>query len=315
MAILTKQTGNQSSEFEPCPIGDLQAVVADVVDLGYIEKTFEGKSQGLKPHISIVYQVVGTDDEGHDVRREDGKPYLVFGRRLVLSTNERSGFYKELCGILGKTVVDDMLQKETLDTENLIGHNVNVVVIHALSQDGSRTYANIESMKPWNPKYGSAQGVSDYTRRHEKEGYIEPPISAFEPLDGNARALSEAMKAETPQVAQRSGAQLVPLSGVVSQVVAEANVAHEKYLANQAIAKIPDNDPRMSNKGPSHKDYSKKFMAGEVALPVRPKPAPVAELGADEFDAFADEGEPGYIGEGANRQAALIEIPTAYPAN
>lgn len=294
MAILTKQTGNQSSEFEPCPAGDFQAVVADVVDLGYIEKTFEGKSQGLKPHISVVYQVVGTDDAGHDVRREDGKPYLVFGRRLVLSTNERSGFYKELCGILGKTVVDDMLQKETLDTENLIGHNVNVVVIHALSQDGSRTYANIESMKPWNPKYGAVQGVSDYTRRHEKEGYIEPPISAFEPLDGNTRALSEAMKAELPKVER------VPQAATPQAPQPD---------------KVPDNDPQMSNTGPSHKDYSKKLLKGEVTPTVRKQAAPVAELEADQFNPFADEGEPGYIEVGDNRQAALIEMPTVYPSN
>jgi len=217
MAVLTKSAGGDT-DFQPCPAGDFQGVVADIVDLGHIEKKFEGVSQGLKPHVQVVYQVVGTDDDDNPVVRDDGKPYLVFGRRCVLSMHERSALYREICGILGKSVVDSELDAGTLDTENLIERNVNLTVIHNTAQDG-KTYANIENCKPWNKKYGAPQSPRDYQRRCERDDWEQkkPLVSAFDPLpsepdewdNATPAPIAAAPVASPPQASQAPQSQTI----------------------------------------------------------------------------------------------------------
>lgn len=292
MALLTKQTGNTNTDFDPAPAGDFQMVVADVCDLGWIEKTFEGKSQGLKPHVQFVYSIVGTDDANEPVLRDDGKPFLVFGRRLVLSTNERSGFYKELCGIIGKAAFDAALNAGTLDTEDLIGKNVNGVVVHVPSADGSKTYANIESMKPWNPKYGPNLPVSDYTRRHERPDYQAPEVSAFDPLTGNLQAVSDSLKAGTPIEPRPLPANLQTSNAVVAD----------------------PKDPRLSNASPKLKDFVKSPESNPLSAKVKAKAAIPADDDYDEADSIFDDDVTD------ERRTQLLEDPTpkanaGYPAN
>lgn len=179
MAKLSKNSGVLGGDFQPCPEGDYQGVVCGVVDLGFLEKTFGGQSQGLRPHVQLVYQIGGLDEDGEPIEREDGKPWLVFGRRFLLSTNERAGFYKELCAILGKKACDLLLESGELDTEELVGKNVNLVVTHR--QWEGKTFAGVEPIKPWNPRHGQPIGVRDYTRRHQSDRWVEPQFSAFGP--------------------------------------------------------------------------------------------------------------------------------------
>lgn len=224
MALLTKQTGAANTDFEPCPEGDFQAVVCDVVDLGHIEKMFEGHSQGLKPHVQFVYQVVGTDEDNNPVVRDDGKPFLVFGRRLVLSTHERSGFYKEICGIMGKKKIDEALESGTLDTEDFVGQNVNITVTHTPSKDGTKVYANIEAMKPWNQKFGPNLQPTDYTRRSERPDYQPPAVSAFEQITGNAPAPQTQPVRNDPRLSNSNDTR----KEYAKQLAAEANEADDE---------------------------------------------------------------------------------------
>jgi hypothetical protein len=288
MALLSKNTGNSNSDFEPCPEGDFQAVVCDVVDLGWIEKVFEGKSQGMKPMIQIVYQVVGTDENDQPVVRDDGKPFLVFGRRLVLSTHERSGFYKELCGILGKSVVDAALETGTLDTEELIGRNVNIVVTHSKSQDGTKTYANIETMKPWNPKYGAPLPPRDYVRRSDRDDWAEkaPAVSAF----------------EEPAIAQRLLAEAAGQLGMLQEQSAAAPTQQQPRATSPREV-----DPRSVNQpADTRKEYAKQLAKGGE-LPVKPLPVVETEEDDDDGADIFDQPEGTTAQEMMDTQPALME--------
>jgi hypothetical protein len=237
MALLTKNTGQNGTDFLPCPEGDFQAVVVDVCDLGWIEKTFEGTSQGLKPHVQLVFAIM--DDE---VKRDDGSPYLVFGRRQVLSTHERAGFYKEICSILGKKAVDSALESGTLDTEDLIGCNVRAVVVHNASKDGTKMYANLESVSPWNPKFGAIAEVPDtYVRRSDREDWNEkaPQHSAF-----------------GPKPVEPTDAELSAQTGNRASVTPRPNPAPVA-----TTAKVPDSDPRMHNTAHDPKGAAKRILA------------------------------------------------------
>ena len=292
MAILTKNTGS-ATDFQACPQGDFQAVVCDVADLGWIEKKFEGVSQGMKPHVQVVYQVVGTDENDEPVLREDGTPFLVFGRRCVLSMHERSSLYKEICGIIGKSAVDAALENGTLDTEELVGKNVQLVVVHNIGNDG-KTYANIENCKPWNKKYGALQGSRDYTRRSDREDWAEkqPAVSAFvDPAEGQ-RLMAEAAGQQRLPDAPQSTPRAVPKP--------------------QAVA--PGADPRSVNQLDTRKATAKALAKGydkaadEEIDDTTIFDDDISDEKRDEMLAAAHVAQPALIGAGTGAQAA-------YPAN
>lgn len=267
-----------TSKYPPLEEGLYQGVLAEIVDLGEIQGKFDERPF---KKLQLVFQL--------DSVRDDGKRHEVRSHPEKASINEKSNLRtKFIEKMLGK---DNALRLITaagaqFDIEAaILGVNCQIEVIH----NSTGEYANIGSIIAYRGKTPLTTS-DDYEPLQTREHY-KAPSNFFEPLTDEQASAATGNRAEpvTPIRAPQASA--------------------------NSPEKIPDNDPRMSNKGPSHKDYLKKFMAGETTLPVRPKPAPVAELAADEFDAFADEGEPGYIGEGANRQAALIEMPTAYPAN
>lgn len=247
MGQLTKNSGN--TDFEPIPEDDHQLVVCDVIDLGWIEKTFDGFSQGLKPHIQIVYQSAAV--------RDDGKPYLVFGKRQVLSTHERSGLYKEICGIVGKKQFDAILDEGPFDTEDLIGMNVDASIIHNTGKNG-QVYANIDSMRPWKQARGPEIVPRDYVRRGDRPDKEQPEHSAFGPSP-EATAKSRAAPAAKATVDPRS-----------------SNDSHKetrKQVIQSILADAEDDDD-----GADIFDDQDGMTAEQVATTKRPVPAQGALL-------------------------------------
>jgi hypothetical protein len=59
---------SEGSSFTPCPAGPHSAVAVDVIDLGMVTSTFEGKPKTAHK-CRIVWQVAE--------RKEDGTPYQV----------------------------------------------------------------------------------------------------------------------------------------------------------------------------------------------------------------------------------------------
>lgn len=170
MAQMTRNTN--SSNFQPAPEGTHLGALVDIVDVGWKEVTFEGRSQGLKPHIQLVFAINELNDEG--------KPFLVFDRRVKLSFDQKSTLYKRLAGWIGQATLEAMLDAGA-DMDDLIGRNAMISVEHREWQ-GS-IFANVANVVA-PPKGMSAFSVDkeDYTRRCERPDWDEkaPVYSSFE---------------------------------------------------------------------------------------------------------------------------------------
>lgn len=173
MAYAMKKAENNDKEWELCPPGMQQAVLADILDCGWVEKFFEGKSQGKKPEIKLIWQSINVDSEGHRI--------LVFDFPMILSFNEKSSLYKRLASWLGKNALEKMLT-EGADFESLIGQNAFINIEHVPSKrDPDRIFANISTIAPLVPGMQPIQ-VEHYVRLCERENWEEraPHPSAFE---------------------------------------------------------------------------------------------------------------------------------------
>jgi hypothetical protein len=150
--------------FTPAPAGTHAAVCVDVIDLGMIEVTYQGKTQ-RKHKIVIAWQI--------DEDRDDGKPFLV-RRRYTCSLHEKATLRRDLESWRGRAFSDQELQ--AFDIENLLSVGCLINVIHE-SRNGS-TYANVASVMRL-PEGMTAPTPRDYTRVIDR-----PPAQADATEDG-----------------------------------------------------------------------------------------------------------------------------------
>jgi hypothetical protein len=120
--------------FTPAPEGLHQAVCVDFVDLGEQETPW-----GKKPKCRIYWQVDATD-------AESGERFLVTNT-YTASLNEKATLRHHLEAWRGRKFTEKELQG--FDTENLIGANCQLQVIHVPSKkDASVIFANIQAIVP-----------------------------------------------------------------------------------------------------------------------------------------------------------------------
>lgn len=166
MAIIAKQS---ETKFEPCPTGLHQAVCVDVVDLGVIEGTFNGKTK--KQHkIKLVWQT-------EEASEASGKPYIA-QRRYTCSLDEKASLRRDLESWRGRPFTKEELAG--FDLEVLIGINCQINIMHE-SKNGE-TYANVTAIVPL-AKGVHKIGPRNYVRVKDREenGGGHPP--ADEPSD------------------------------------------------------------------------------------------------------------------------------------
>ena len=134
MPLIAKGSG--ARDFTPAPKGTFRAVCVDVVDLGEIEETWEGKSK--KSHkVRIVWQV--------DELMEDGRPFVV-AQRYTLSFNERANLRAMVEQWFATSFTPEQ-ESEGFDVETLIGQSCIVTVVHRTSAKGL-TFANVGGVAP-----------------------------------------------------------------------------------------------------------------------------------------------------------------------
>ena len=122
------------SAYEPPPAGLHLAVCIDVVDMGQIEVTWQGKT--TKRHkVRVVWQI--------DALRDDGTPFYI-QKRYTLSLHEKANLRGDLESWRGKAFTQDELQG--FDLEKLIGVNCQLNTQH-VSKDGT-VYANVSGVVP-----------------------------------------------------------------------------------------------------------------------------------------------------------------------
>lgn len=124
----------QGSKFTPAPIGLWPAVCVDVVDLGEVEVTFQGK-KSMKPMVLVTWQIEEED--------ENGKRFVIH-RRYTSSSHKKSSLMKDLTSWRGNALSQAELQ--TFDLEDLIGQNCQLHVVH--NTKGTETYANVSAVMP-----------------------------------------------------------------------------------------------------------------------------------------------------------------------
>lgn len=227
------QSQNEST-FEACPEGTYRAVCCDVVDLGYVENFFEGKSTGYKPTLQLVYQV--------DADNSQGKPYQINSRRYTMSTDDRASFRKDLDAWLTKSRFQQMLDSGEFDTEDLLGMNAFISVVFNTGKDG-KTYSNIGSIMPL-PRGMEPITVRDYERRHLRTNYEAPPTSAFDEPEVARRRMQELAGQQTiPQTqAAPVPATQQPTTQPLSQFI-ENNFPQQQKAAQTAPQAVSQAEP------------------------------------------------------------------------
>lgn len=159
MAIVAKASGGDGKTFDPAPAGVHQGVCVDVIDLGVLDVTWQGKSK--KQHkINVAWQIAE--------KRDDGKPFLVF-KRYTLSLNEKASLRKDLESWRGKAFTRD--EEMGFDVESVIGANCLLNIQH--NQVADKTYANVVSIMPLVKGMPKIE-ASDYIRKQDRPSEDSP---------------------------------------------------------------------------------------------------------------------------------------------
>lgn len=152
MAIMA--TAGDGKTFDPAPAGVHQGVCVDVVDLGMLDVTWQGKTK-QQHKINVAWQIAE--------RREDGKPFLVF-KRYTLSLGEKATLRKDLESWRGKAFTRE--EELGFDVERVIGKNCLLNIQH--NESGGKTYANVVSIMPLVKGMPEITAV-DYVRKKDRQ--------------------------------------------------------------------------------------------------------------------------------------------------
>ncbi len=176
MAIIATVGANDGQSFTPAPAGVHQAVCVDIVDLGIVEVTWQGKTK-QQHKINVAWQI--------DEPRDDGKPYLVF-KRYTLSLSEKANLRKDLESWRGKKFTRD--EEMGFDVESVLGANCLLNIQH--NTNGDKTYANVVSIMPLVKGMGKLS-VRDFVRKQDRQPDDSAQTNGHNHEDGGASPLTE----------------------------------------------------------------------------------------------------------------------------
>jgi hypothetical protein len=126
-------TLKEGTTFKLVPAGQYNAVCVDVVDLGIVKTTWQGKEKSVHK-CRIVFELGVTD-------ADTGKR-LTISAYYTASLGEKANLRKFLEAWRGKAFTAEELKG--FDTEQLIGVGALIQVVHATK--GDKTYDNINSI-------------------------------------------------------------------------------------------------------------------------------------------------------------------------
>lgn len=133
----------ESGDFILAPSGQFQAVAAEILDLGYSEKTYkapDGTENKRNVHeIQYVFQL-------NKVDTESGKRFEVRSRPMNTNLSDKATLRDFLRQWRGHDLLDTEKVAPGIDLEMLVGKNCLISVIH--NKVGDKTYANIGSIMP-----------------------------------------------------------------------------------------------------------------------------------------------------------------------
>lgn len=125
---------DKGQKFTPAPEGQYASVCCDIVDLGMVESSYQGKVT-KKQKIRVVFQVSETNPE-------NGKPFLV-SQWFTLSMNEKANLRAFLEQWRGKPYTEDEI-KAGVPVTKMLGVGAFIQIVHNERQ--GKVYANISTI-------------------------------------------------------------------------------------------------------------------------------------------------------------------------
>jgi hypothetical protein len=211
MAFMSSDKGG-SGNFEPVAAGAHPARCVSVVDLGVQQTPWGGKEKCYIGFEVPSQRVEWTDKEG----KEHEGPALI-GMTLTNSINEKSNLGQLLTSWRGKPFTDD--ERQGFDLFSILGAPALINVVHKMSEDKTKMFANINSIMRL------PQGMEAATPETEQ--------IAYSPMDANTSANFDKLP-EWLQKRVRDGYQMLPDSnqvGSAARASAPGNTARAEALA------------------------------------------------------------------------------------
>ena len=165
-------TLKEGTTFKLVPAGQYNAVCVDVVDLGIVKTTWQGKEKEVHK-CRIVFELDALDET-------NGKP-LTISAYHTASLSEKANLRKFLEAWRGRAFTGDELKG--FDTEVLIGVGALIQVVHTTK--GDKTYDNINSIMvpPRTMKWLEPSGKYVRVQDRPKDASGAPPSDDAPPHD------------------------------------------------------------------------------------------------------------------------------------
>lgn len=138
MGLIVKQEGG-SFDYQICPQGNHVATCFSVIDLGVQEVNYQGDTS-FKRKVRVSWELPNELISEGDLA---GQPFSI-AKNYTFSLNEKAVLYKDLVSWRGRAFTQQEL--EGFELFNILGAGCMLNVIHAQSQDGQKTYANVSSV-------------------------------------------------------------------------------------------------------------------------------------------------------------------------
>ncbi len=128
----------KETSYEPVPAGTHLATCYQVIHIG----TVEGSWQGKPTQRDIVRVTFELPDETRVFKEEDGAKPMVISREFTLSMSPKGNLKPFVGGMYGVAFKEE----EAFDLFEMVGKSCILTVVHANVDD--KTYANISSASP-----------------------------------------------------------------------------------------------------------------------------------------------------------------------
>jgi hypothetical protein len=141
MSILATNNGGGGNR-EVVPAGNHMARCYSMIEIGTVTETFLGESKTMHK-VRIGWELP------HEMRTfKEGEPEkpMAISKEYTLSMHEKATLRGDLQSWRGKAFTDE--EAKAFDITALLGKPCMLNVIHKISADGSKTYANVASIAP-----------------------------------------------------------------------------------------------------------------------------------------------------------------------
>lgn len=216
-------------DWTPAPKGEHQAVLVDWIDRGWVERFYEGQSNGYFATLQPVFQITATMEE-------TGERYTVRHFPQYITWGKKANWRKLLIDLVGVERFEEIYAGSKFEPDDLLGTNCLITVIHKeVDKDGQKkTYANISEITRWRSAMGPVIKAVDYVRMQKRLDWQPPQHSAYLPFPGDPKTGELYSSAQQQQQAEQQQAMARGAAATVGQPRQPAPAPQHAQLATPA---------------------------------------------------------------------------------